>query len=35
MSLDPRVQGQREDMIEDIHYHICQVRELLKWLKKN
>ncbi len=25
MSLDPRVQGQREDMIEDIHYHMEQV----------
>lgn len=25
MSLDPRVQGQREDMIEDIHHHMEQV----------
>jgi hypothetical protein len=25
MSLDPVSQGQREDMIEDIHYHMEQV----------
>ena len=25
MSLDSRVQGQREDMIEDIHHHMEQV----------
>ena len=25
MSLDPRVEGQRQDMIEDIHYHMEQV----------